>query len=789
MYSRVTIGHQIASRQLSCALTYVVLLAVCLISANGAVAKTAVTGGAARVHVAALTPSPLVSFANNSGITPRTGLTPGPGGLLYGVDTAGGANSDGCVFTVSLSGAIAILYSFSGPDGQSPQSQLVLGPDGNLYGTTLQGGANGWGTIFQVTPGGQLTTLYPYGGSDLTLGPDGDLYGTTTLGGANNAGSIFKIGLGGNGYATIYSFSGSGSDGGYPIAGLTLANDGNFYGTTTSGAAEGAGTALPGTIFQFTQAGLLNTIHTFNDLDASMVSGRLVQGPSGDLYGVSPMGGNAAGIAGLGSIFRVTTSGTFYTVHTFEGSDGALPYAGLLLGTDGNFYGVTNGGGGNGLGTAFQLALPSTLNTIHTFSGLDGATPRGALVQATDGSLWTTAEYGGPGFTGFMSGPGTVFTLDAGLTAPATPTVTTAASASPNPVTGTGTNVSVMGGYTGAGGAAALTYDWSATGPAVVTFSPNGIHGARYSTATFAAAGSYVLTARIVNPTCQFTTSSVSVTVDQTLTSVTVTPGPTLTLTLTPTATQQFTATANDQFGNAMAVQPTFVWSLASGSVGSVSLAGLYRSGTVPGSAAVKAKSGTVMGTCAVTLNPAPVTVETPASATPNPVTGTTTALSALGAYAGAGGAGILTYTWSSTGPAAVTYSANGTNAARSSTATFTEAGSYNFTVTIAGPYSSATSSVTVTVNQTLTLITVSPGPTVTLGPPLPQTQQFTATALDQFGAALVTQPSFTWSVAPGGVGSITVSGGLYHSGTVAGSAIIKAKSGAQMGTSAVTVN
>jgi hypothetical protein len=111
------------------------------------------------------------------------------------------------------------------------------------------------------------------------------------------------------------------------------------------------------------------------------------------------------------------------------------------------------------------------------------------------------------------------------------------------------------------------------------------------------------------------------------------------------------------------------------------------------------------------------------------------------------------------------------------------------FTVTITGPYGSTTSSVTVTVNQTLTSITVSPGPTLTLGPPLPQSQQFTATGLDQFGNALGTQPAFAWGLASGSVGSITDAGGLYHSGTVAGSATVKAESGGVMGSTAVTVN
>ncbi|HEY3127805.1 MAG TPA: PKD domain-containing protein [Candidatus Limnocylindria bacterium] len=91
-------------------------------------------------------------------------------------------------------------------------------------------------------------------------------------------------------------------------------------------------------------------------------------------------------------------------------------------------------------------------------------------------------------------------------------------------------------------------------------------------------------------------------------------------------------------------------------------------------------------------------TVATPAVANPNPVTGTTTSLSVLGADDA--GEASLTYTWSASGPAAVSFSANGTNAAKNTTASFSGAGSYTFTVTITdGASLTTTSGVAVTVN------------------------------------------------------------------------------------------
>ena len=227
-------------------------------------------------------------------------------------------------------------------------------------------------------------------------------------------------------------------------------------------------------------------------------------------------------------------------------------------------------------------------------------------------------------------------------------------------------------------------------------------------------------------------------------------------VTLNEYQTQPFTATALDQFGNSLASQPAFTWSLASG-VGSVDATGLYTAPAATGSAIVNAASGAVSGTGAVTVTDAAPTVALPAAASPSPAGGTTTNLSVLGAYAG--GESNLTYTWTDTaqppGATDPTYSANGSNAAQETTATFYQAGDYTFQVTISDGSQSTTSSVNVAVNQTLTSITVAPAG-VTLNEY--QTQPFTATALDQFGNALASQPAFTWSLASG-VGSVNATG------------------------------
>jgi hypothetical protein len=145
-----------------------------------------------------------------------------------------------------------------------------------------------------------------------------------------------------------------------------------------------------------------------------------------------------------------------------------------------------------------------------------------------------------------------------------------------------------------------------------------------------------------------------------------------------------------------------------------------------------------------------------------------------------------LSYRWSTTGtpPAPVSFSANGTNAAKNTTATFTRAGTYGFSVLIQEASGlSTTSAVTVVVNQTLTSIVVSPSAaTVATG----GTQQFTAAGKDQFGILLATAPAFSWSVSGGG--TIGTSG-LFTAGTVAGGPFtVTASTGGKGGTAAVTV-
>jgi len=297
------------------------------------------------------------------------------------------------------------LISFDNTDAALPWATLLQANDGNFYGTTQNGGNTacslGCGTIFKITPNGQLTTFkfngtngsQPYAG--LVQAANGDFYGVTTSGGVNGLGTVFKFTPKG-GLTTLYSFA---ADTGYsPLGGLVLASDGNFYGTASSGGAA-TGQCSPsgcGTIFKITPKGKYTTIHNFNGIpDGGLPLATMVQAPDGKLYGTASTLGNAGS---YGTVFTITPEGKYTVVHQFNNTDGAYPFGGLILGTDGNFYGQTDLGGASNygaFGTVYKMTPSGKVTTLHSFEQTDGDNPISNLVQGTDGNFYGTAAYGG----------------------------------------------------------------------------------------------------------------------------------------------------------------------------------------------------------------------------------------------------------------------------------------------------------------------------------------------------------------------------------------------------------
>ena len=406
-----------------------------------------------------------------------------------------------------------VLYSFAGPDGLNPSGNLVEGTDGNFYGTTLgggtmfggySGGSIGYGTVFKVAMDGTLTTLVSFAGTNganpyagLTLGNDGNFYGTTRFGGAFGGGygigTVFRTTTNGT-LTTLVSFGQT--NGASPYAGLTQGDDGDFYGTTFSG---GRGNPPMGTVFRMTTNGVLTTLVSFNRDNGAMPSAGLVQAKDGNFYGTTTFGGSLVdGSIGRGTVFRVTTNGTFTTLVSLPGLQGFLigvpqgglalgndgflyvttfarvlkvstngtwtelmwfndrsheiypngiqPYAGLTLGDDSLFYGTTSEGGTNGYGTVFRVSGGTNGTTLVTFNGANGANPYAGLTLGRDGNFYGTTSKGG------SRGGGVIFRLGN----PPTIMVQPATRASPPhlPVTFT---ISAVGGLP-------LAYQWFKNG-------------------------------------------------------------------------------------------------------------------------------------------------------------------------------------------------------------------------------------------------------------------------------------------------------------------------------------
>jgi uncharacterized repeat protein (TIGR03803 family) len=322
----------------------------------------------------------------------------------------------GTIFKITTNGTFTPLVNFN--QGAYPSGLILDTNTGNFYGTTMEGGysnskyTDGMGTVFMVTPGGDMTPLAfftnsngAYPSSGLTLGKDGNFYGTTENGGNTNVnfndgyGVVFRMTPGGV-LTNLVNFDGT--VGQNPNA-LTLNTDGSFYGTANIG---GSGS---GTVFKATTNGVLSLLASFNGNNGELPNGPLVLGTDGNFYGTTESGGNYS----FGTVFKVTTGGSVTTLYSFSlfSTNGGQPYGPLTLGTDGNFYGTTSQGGnlnlnsGYGYGTVFRITTNGTFTTLASFNGTNGASPQSALTLDSYGNIYGTTVSGG------SNNVGTVFAL------------------------------------------------------------------------------------------------------------------------------------------------------------------------------------------------------------------------------------------------------------------------------------------------------------------------------------------------------------------------------------------
>ncbi len=345
-------------------------------------------------------------------------------GNLYGTTRAGA--SPGCVSLGSGSGCgavyklapgakgtwrVSILHVFTGEDGSAPFAGLIFDAAGNLYGTTYGGGAGG-GVVFKLAPNldgtWRQSVLHSFTGTDgygafagLIFDAAGNLYGTTEGGGADGYGVVYKLAPNPDGTWTesvLHSFTGT--DGWFPYAALIFDSAGNLYGTTY----YGGGTACEfgcGVVYKlspnpdgtWTESVLRSLIAS----DGTFPYGRLIFDASGNLYGTTQYGG----AAGYGVVFKFAPNldGTWTetVLHSFMGTDGYGPLAGLVFDTIGNLYGTAAGGGAAGDGMVFKLTPHPdgkwTECELHIFTGT-GKYPLAGLTMDAAGDLYGTTSAG-----------------------------------------------------------------------------------------------------------------------------------------------------------------------------------------------------------------------------------------------------------------------------------------------------------------------------------------------------------------------------------------------------------
>ena len=391
------------------------------IMALAGLVATLAFGGAAQ----AASEKVLYSFSGGiDGNGPTSAVVFDAAGSLYSTTQAGGSAGFGTVFKISPSSGGTwsenVLYSFlGGADGNTPSASVIFDKSGNLYGTTYFGGTAQLGTVFKLSsnPDGTWTetTIHTFSGLDgsnptanLVFGAAGNLYGTTSTGGATDGGTAFELTPNGDGSwseKVIFNFPNNTAGGADPYAGLTVDSSGNLYGITLYG-----GNKTLGNVFELSPSSTgwtIKNLHAFaGNPDGQYPEASVIFDTAGNLYSTTVAGGTAT--CSCGTVFRLTPSGSGWiekTLHSFNGTPGNGPFAGLILDSANNLYGAAYETSTRIGGMIFEINLATgAFSDLHNFGGAgDGTGPLGTLILDSTGNLYGTTLSGG------AFGAGTVY--------------------------------------------------------------------------------------------------------------------------------------------------------------------------------------------------------------------------------------------------------------------------------------------------------------------------------------------------------------------------------------------
>lgn len=342
-------------------------------------------------------------------------------GNLYGLTNIGGSDNFGVLFQYTPStSAYTVKVDFNGTvRGAYPKSSLTAGANGKLYGITEYGGDFDEGVIFEYDPAssvytkkfdfdntGKLTGNYPV--AELTQATDGFLYGLAYTGGIAGTGVLFRFDPVTSSYTKEFDFHTS-ANGVAPVAAFVAASDNMLYGITKNG-----GIKNNGAIYQY-DPGFETYIKKFDfDKNSSGASpnGSLIQATNGSLYGTCMEGG----AHNKGVLFRFDpVTNAFEVKVEFNGDNGYAPYGELLQANDGKIYGMTHEGGTANNGVLFQFdPVTSVFTKKFDFdNNATGKYPEGGLIQGNDGKLYgLTSQGGNITSASFPDGLGVLFQFD-----------------------------------------------------------------------------------------------------------------------------------------------------------------------------------------------------------------------------------------------------------------------------------------------------------------------------------------------------------------------------------------
>ena len=360
----------------------------------------------------------LKDFDYTNGKSPFSTLVLTNDGKFYSTTFEGGVNNGGVIFSFDPATGNYVKLRDVGTsiNGQQPCGSLLRAVDGKFYGMTTFGGMFNLGVIYSFDPNfsgykklmdfDSTNGANPYG-SFIQLATDGKLYAMTNKGGNNDAGVIFSFDPATATYTKLYDFDEINGDN--PYGSLLPADNGKLYGLTSNGGKYGFGSMFS---FNPSNARYIRE-KDFDHTNGGNPYGSLVQSDDGKLYGMTTFGGKGYTIGedttGAGVIFSFDPSkSSFKKLHDFDYyNDGGFCYGSFIKATNGRLYAITKGGGINENGVIFSFnPQTSTLTKLYDFDGSNGSNPYGNLFQDGNGNFYGMTYGGG------TNNIGVVFSFD-----------------------------------------------------------------------------------------------------------------------------------------------------------------------------------------------------------------------------------------------------------------------------------------------------------------------------------------------------------------------------------------